>query len=291
VRVRSTAVAGWELRAAADYDPAPLLELHLALLRMCAARGDLLCLLSLPEHFREREAIAHVAKLDARSPSRDAAREPDPLLSYGALYHPWLHAAAPERPTALRRQPPDGSAAGVLAARAAERGAWIAPANVALRDVRALTPTIGEHAHQALRDARVNLVRHEPAGFLCLAADTLSPYPDVRPIGVRRLLQTVLRLALRHGGTLTFEPNDEPSRRAVRRSFEELLGRMFELGAFAGTRASEGFQVATPVAAGDVDGGRLVVELRVAPARPLEFLTVRLVRTGTGAVSAEAQAA
>jgi phage tail sheath protein FI len=31
-----------------------------------------------------------------------------------------------------------------------------------------------------------------------------------------------------------------------------------------------------------VDLGRLVVELRVAPSRPLAFLTVRLVQTGAG---------
>ena len=66
---------------------------------------------------------------------------------------------------------------------------------------------------------------------------------------------------------------------------------MFELGAFAGTVASDGFEVRTPVTAADEDAGRLVVELRVAPSRPLEFLTVRLVRTSTGRLSLEAQPA
>jgi hypothetical protein len=288
VRVRSTAPVGWELRPAREYIPGPLLELQRALLRMCAARGDLLCVLSLPEHYREREAIAHAASLAERDP---AVPGEDPPLGYGALYHPWLNAVAPERPATLRRQTPDGAVTGVIATRSAERGAWIAPANVALRDVLALTTPIGAGAHQALQDARVNLVRREPGGFQCLCADTLTPDGELRPIGTRRLLQTLRRLAVRHGATLTFEDNDDVTRRAVRRSFEELLEIMFERGAFAGARASEGFEVATPVGSGDVDGGRLVVELRVAPARPLEFITVRLVRTGTGRLSVEAEAA
>ena len=37
-----------------------------------------------------------------------------------------------------------------------------------------------------------------------------------------------------------------------------------------------------------VDGGRLVVELRVAPSRPLAFLTVRLVQAGAGITVQEA---
>ena len=38
-----------------------------------------------------------------------------------------------------------------------------------------------------------------------------------------------------------------------------------------------------------VDAGRLIVELQVAPSRPLAFLTVRLVRTGEGALQVEAR--
>jgi phage tail sheath protein FI len=97
----------------------------------------------------------------------------------------------------------------------------------------------------------------------------------------------VRRLALRHGDAMAFEPNDAITRRAVRRSFQALLGRMFELGAFAGNTADEGFRVDTPASAADLDGGRLVVELRVAPARPLSFLTVRLVRSGAGDLHVE----
>jgi phage tail sheath protein FI len=65
---------------------------------------------------------------------------------------------------------------------------------------------------------------------------------------------------------------------------------MFELGAFAGATAPDAYRVNTgspPNTPQSIDAGRLVVELQVAPSRPLAFLTVRLVRTGEGSLQVE----
>ncbi|NTU86267.1 MAG: phage tail sheath protein, partial [Chloroflexales bacterium] len=199
-------------------------------------------------------------------------------LSYGALYHPWP-VVGDETSRGLVRLPPDGPAIGVLARRALARGAWVAPANEALRDVVALAPPIARERHLDLLEAQVNLLRHEPQGFMALSADTLSGDPELRPINVRRLLQLLRRLALRHGATYVFEPNDESFRRLVRRTFSALLGDMFARGAFAGARPETAYQVVTSESAQDSERGRLIVELRVAPAQPLAFLTVRLVQS------------
>jgi hypothetical protein len=285
--VRTAETARWFLRETLDYSAATLLEVQLALLRMCAARGDLLAVLALPEHYRERAAVAHVRALKA-----GPAGPPDPILGYGALYHPWLHATDPARPAEVRRMPPDGAATGVVAGRALARGAWIAPANEPLPDVVELDPPLAPEAYQALQDAQLNVVRHEPGGFLWLAADTLSDDEEVRPIGVRRLLQLLRRTALLHGPDYAFEPNDDVLRRTIQRRFERLLSSMFSLGAFAGRTADESFRVETsspPNTPQSVDAGRLIVELQVAPSRPLTFLTVRLVRTGAGRLQVEAR--
>jgi phage tail sheath protein FI len=80
-----------------------------------------------------------------------------------------------------------------------------------------------------------------------------------------------------------FEPHDAPFRRLVQRGFEGFLSRMFERGAFAGRNAASAFQVVTSTFLNtpqSVDQGRFVVELRVAPALPMTFLTVRLVQSG-----------
>ncbi len=266
---------------ATGYSSDALLDVQIAALRLCAARGDVLALLAMPEHYRVSDAIAHAGALKAggeRAPGSDA----DPIFDFGALYHPWLYCADAGDPTSLRRTPPDGGAAGIAAGRAIARGAWVAPANVTLADALALDSPIAGSDFQALADAHVNFVRDDPGGFLWLAADTLSDDPELRPIPVRRLLAILRRAAERSGNAHVFEPNNDVSRRTVRRSFETLLGFMYSAGAFAGATADEGFQVSTPVTAGDLDAGRLIVELRIAPSQPLAFLTVRLVQTGTG---------
>ena len=79
-------------------------------------------------------------------------------------------------------------------------------------------------------------------------------------------------------------------RRTVQRSFEGLLARMHERGAFAGTRPDDAYRVNTgspPNTPQSIDAGRLIVEIKVAPSRPLTFLTVRLVRTGEGSLQVE----
>src|SRR6185295_7931738 len=96
-----------------DYENGDLLDIHRALVRMCAARGDAVALLGLPEHYREDAAIDHVRALTTGPAGATAPLNPGeaPALSYAAIYHPWLVVT---ESGALRRQPPDGPAAGLL---------------------------------------------------------------------------------------------------------------------------------------------------------------------------------
>lgn len=169
-----------------------------------------------------------------------------------------------------------------MAARAVARGAWVSPANEAMRGVVALTPAIAADRRLELQEAQINLLRREPRGFLCLSADTLSDDEDLRPINVRRLLILLRRLALRLGAQYVFEPNDDSFRRMVERGFEGLLGEMFERGAFAGKTPATSFQVNadTPLNAREQEQGRFIVELKVAPSLPLTFLTIRVIQSG-----------
>jgi phage tail sheath protein FI len=173
-------------------------------------------------------------------------------------------------------------ATGSIAARAIARGAWVAPANQALPDVVELTPALTRAAAERLREVQLNPLLQEPAGFVAVAADTLSVDADLRPLGVRRLMSLLRRVALLHGPGYAFEPNSGAVHRAIERRFGELLTRLHVLGAFAGATPEQAYQVRTVVDDRDLDAGRLVVELKVAPSRPLVFLTVRLVQTGDG---------
>ncbi len=151
-----------------------MLEVQSGLLRLCAARGDLMAVLGLPEHYRENDAARHAAALWSLTPEETP-------WSYGALYHPWVLA---EGDTDLLRAPPDGAMCGVMARRAVRRGAWIPPANEPLGDVLGLTPPIAREQWGHLLDTHVNLVRQEPHGFVALSADTLAQDPDLVPINV-----------------------------------------------------------------------------------------------------------
>jgi len=135
----------------------------------------------------------------------------------------------------------------VLAGRASRRGAWIAPANEPLKDVVALAPVVASTDRQALQDAQINRLRADPRGLMALSADTLALDADVelRPINVRRLMILLRRLALRRGTTYVFEPNGPTLRRAVQRSFNELLTDLFRRGAFAGATPEQSFRVVT----------------------------------------------
>jgi hypothetical protein len=291
VGVRVAAARGWQLQTVQAYNPDTLLAVQRALLRLCAARGDLLAVLGLPEHYRT-EAIAHVETLKAPDapPLVVGTAVLLPLgvgeasaFSYATIYHPWVVSQNEALAQGLKAIPPDGAACGVLAQRALTRGAWIAPANEVLSGVVALTPLVRRQHWLAVQEAQINLVRQEARGFMVLSADTLSHDLDLRPINVRRLLILLRRLALRLGATYVFEPNDDAFRRLVQRGFEALLDDMFVRGAFAGATPATSFQVVTNQELNtpqSVEQGRFIIELRVAPSLPLTFLTVRLVQTG-----------
>jgi hypothetical protein len=275
VIVEITPNPGWRSADDEAYRDTTLVAVQAALLRSAAARGDLFTLISLPHHYRDGLAIAHARRLRVALGAGEQR-----ALGYGALYHPWPTTTETNDPTSFRSIPPDGTIAGVLARRALDRGAWVAPANESLRDVIALEPLLERAALPSLQEAQLNVLRREPHGFVVLSADTLSDDVDVRPINVRRLLALLRRAALLHGTRYVFESNDDALHRRIQRGFEELLGLMFRLGAFAGATASQAFRVEVgepPNSPQSAREGRLIVELKVAPSLPLRFLTVRLV--------------
>jgi len=177
-----------------------------------------------------------------------------------------------------------------MAALAIKDGAWIAPANRPLAGIFALTPALDRAARPALLERRVNLLVQEPRGFFAWNADTLGRELEVRPINVRRLLILLRRLALREGNSYVFEPNDRVLRGRVRHRFERVLSDLFVRGALAGESAEQAFRVVVDESVNtpqSIDRGRFLVELRVAPSRPMKFLRIRLVQDGPERLSVQ----
>lgn len=268
--------SAWEAVAPADYDPEPLLTVRAALLRACAAIGDQFALLSLPRHCRPADAAAHVAALAALFPDNELR-----ALRHAALYHPWL--SAPVGSTVdpdYIEVPPEGAVAGTFAIRARQRGAWIAPANMPIDDVVALSPAFGDRGREDFAGARVNLIRRAPRGIVASDAMTLSVEPDWGEINVRRLMSLLRRVCVRRGAPFVFEPNGDVTRRAIERIFGHMLDDMVRRGAFAGKGKGDSYRLAVDVTESDRMNGRLAIEIAVAPARPLRFLTLVLAQAG-----------
>ena len=305
VFVGATELAAFTELPAEAFDTSTLLAIHRALLRFAGARGDFLALLSLPDHYRTPEALGHTALLTPGGPEEEPTpptgtlRVPPlteaeaPLLSFGALYHPWTITRAGGRDggtTALRLAPPDGSIAGMMAALASSEGAWLAPANRPLVGVLAMEPPLEDDAWQRLVPARVNLLLDDPRGFLTKSEDTLGGERALGRVHVRRLMILLRRLALREGERFVFEPLDAELQNSVRWIFEGYLGELFQRGAFDGRDAAEAFHIVTDDTVNrpaSMDRGQLIVELRVAPVASMAFLTVRLVTTGPAGLAVE----
>lgn len=256
------------------YNDAALITGQQALLRLCLALGDQFALLSLPLHYRSAQATMHRARLCAGLSFNEQAS-----LRHAALYHPWPLGTG-SASAQLVPVPPEGAAAGVIARRARDRGAWIAPARVPLADVLALAAPVPQTDREALAAAMVNIIAQDPQGFMMTDAMTLSDEKDWREINVRRLVSLLRRTAVRIGARFVFEPNGDVLRRALERTFGHLLDDLLRRGAFAGKGADESYRLTVDADDSDRASGRITIELAVAPARPLRFLTVVLRQTG-----------
>ena len=205
-------------RADADYRPRRLLAVQRALLRMCAARGDLLAVLSLPEHYREDEALAHVAALrraDGDAARSDACRRSAPARrGRSASARSTTRGSCTARPSdgrALRAAPPDGAVAGVIARRAPRRAAPGSRRRTSrcATSSRSTAPSRAG-ARPALQDAQVNVAAPGAARLPVAVAPTRSAADaELRPINVRRLLLAAApRWRCARARSYVFEPND-----------------------------------------------------------------------------------
>jgi hypothetical protein len=263
---------------------APLmLPVHVAMVRIAAARGDMVAILSLPVSYRTPDAAAYPAQLAS------AFTEPSGrILSYAALYHPWLVVTDNTNPPplSLRTVAPDGGVCGAIAATTLSSGAWIAPANVALNNVVDVQPALSNDAPITFFNNQINLIAHQPEGFLITSQNTLvdlSVEADLEPLNVRRLLILIRRLALREGVRYVFKNITPTFQRQVARQWNGWMQQLLALGAFAGLSADDSYRVVTDQTVNpqsSIDQGRFIVQLQIAPSVPMQFLTVQLTQIG-----------
>ena len=114
-------------------------------------------------------------------------------------------------------------------------------------------------------------VSGEPA---LLSSDTLWKY-----INVRRLFIFLEESIYKGTQWVVFEPNDEKLWARVKLTITEFLTRVWREGALMGTKPEQAFFVKvdrTTMTQDDLDNGRLIVLIGVAPVKPAEFVIFRI---------------
>lgn len=209
--------------------------------------------------------------------------------SYAAVYHPWIRIYDPViRDTRLI--PPGGHVAGVFARVDTERGVHKAPANeilrgLYLRDVgreKALAHIVSRAEHERFNPDNINIIRDFRAdgrGIRVYGARTLTDDPEWLYVSVRRLFIFVEESIEEGTQWVVFEPNHEPTWASVRRSITGFLLNVWRSGALVGRTAEEAFFVKCDretMTQADIDAGRLICLIGIAPVKPAEFVIFRI---------------
>ncbi len=259
--------------------PAELARIMLnqaALVAFADQRRDHTLLLDVPLGLTHREILAWRAAFDS------------PQV---AAYHPWLDVARPDdqRDTLIRVNPA-AFAAGIIAERERRLGVQHGPAGEVAVGALRLADVVTPAAHDELHPDGINVFAQDAAGIRLSGARTLSRRAPLRQLSVARLL-TVLRLTLeREMRWAVFEPNGPALWAEVRRLVHGLLTRLFEAGAFTGATTKESFFVTcdrTTMTQNDLDRGRLVCLVGVAPAEPVEYIVLEMALAATTGVRVE----
>ncbi len=265
----------------AGYDASALVQVQTAVVQLCAARNDIVAVLGVPKHFDTAATLAWLQQLDDNSRDTQGGRIVMSPLSFAGFWHPWLRIVEQTSPALapLREEPADGAVCGMIAARELARGVWVAPANVPLRGPVGLARTLSATDTVTLFNQHANLLQRQPGAISALSAHTLSPDPTLLQVSVRRLIILLRKIALREGNRYVFDTNTDRFRQLVRLRFERILATLTRLGGLAAYQVVTDGGINT---SDDIDNGRLIVVLQIAPTSPIEFITVTLVRAGEG---------
>jgi hypothetical protein len=206
--------------------------------------------------------------------------------TYAAMYHPWLTVFDPLDKKNINI-PPSGSVIGIYARSDNSRGVHKAPANEVVRGCTGLSVPFNKGEQDILNPKGVNLIRSFPGqGIRVWGARTASSDPSWKYVNVRRLFIFLEESIKANTNWVVFEPNDERLWARVKRTIDGFLRTMWRDGALAGNSESEAFYCnigPSTMSQDDIDNGRLICVIGVAPVKPAEFVIFRITQKTSGA--------
>jgi hypothetical protein len=216
------------------------------------------------------------------------------------LVYPWVRTSGSGNlPEAL--ESPDAVLIGILARNALTHGTYRSVAGLYLGDVYDVYPLLrrdqicrtwpdhpGERiaSHSLLE--RVSTFGPTPDGWSVLSDTTTALDESYRPASVNRLMASVIRAARQFGEDVVFEASGERLWGRLWGRLYGLLLTLFQAGALRGATPNAAFSVRcdrSTMSQQDLDAGRIIVQIILNPAAPIEEIRVALALESGGQVS------
>lgn len=235
-----------------------------------------------------KDRFAVISTKDALLPGK--VEKPNKDSKYAALYYPWICITDPLSGTP-KLIPPCGHVAGVYARVDVERGVHKAPANEVIRGAIGLERNISSEDQSSLNPKGINCIRSFPGrGIRIWGARTISSDPSWKYVNVRRLFIYLEKSIEAATQWAVFEPNDEKLWARMRQTVNQFLTTVWRSGALMGTTSEEAFFVKcdrTTMTQDDIDNGRMIMMIGVAPVKPAEFVIFRIAQVAKGSEISE----
>jgi uncharacterized protein len=255
-----------------DYDD--LQAAQAQLVAACESTGGRIALLDLPPDLA----------------SGDIVRWRQALASdRAALFAPWLRAAPVDDPLGdALTLPPSATVAGLIARVEQQIGVFASPGAQTINGVFSLAQDPGLPAPGFLHQERIDAIRLTEKGIQLMGSRTTSLDPDWTHINVRRIMDWLMAQLPLDLAWTPFEPNNPTLWRVMTQAATRRLGGLYNAGALAGATAAQSYFVRcdnTTMTQCDLDNGRAIMLIGVAPAVPAEFLVFSLIHDGNGVPS------
>ena len=204
---------------------------------------------------------------------------------YSAIYFPWFFVDDPITKN-KKSIPPGGHIAGIYARTDIERGVHKAPANESIRGIVSLQVNIDKEKQEVLTHKGINVIRSFPGrGPVLFGARTTSKDHIWKYINVRRLIIFIEKSVERSVRWTVFESNNERLWSIIKATLTQFLTTVWKTGALMGNTREEAFFVKcdkTTMTQDDIDNGRLIIFIGIAPTKPAEFVIFRFTQRLAG---------
>ena len=199
--------------------------------------------------------------------------------TYAALYYPWVRVVDPVTSKEIEL-PPSGFVAGIYARNDINRAVYKAPANEVVNLAIGFERLLNKGQQDVLNPEGINCFRFfEGRGYRLWGARTVSSDPEWKYVNLRRYFAYLERSIDKGTQWAVFEPNGELLWGNVRRTIEDFLLNEWHMGALLGDKPEKAYFVKcdrSTMTQNDLDNGRLVCLIGVAPLRPAEFVIFRI---------------